>query len=249
MRLACAARCLAASKPSARLSLRHRRARCAGSTLTSCGRRCRQRRRCWRCWASWTWSRWGCAACDAAAPPATSPCPAATCRTVPDQGPGGSECALLAPAVQVTFVGEAEGVAMAGQKGQIELVVGEGVEVFLPMAGLFDAGAWAGGAGKVGSGGSGCDGRHGMAAGSRPDARPRPCPAHGALLQPRRLSGCRSSRTRLRRSWRGCRCAPAAPRRCAAYQVCMMLCRAERPPTHPPTHPSYPAHTQTGTAV
>ena len=29
---------------------------------------------------------------------------------------------------------------MAGQKGQIELVVGEGIEVFLPMAGLFDAG-------------------------------------------------------------------------------------------------------------
>lgn len=29
---------------------------------------------------------------------------------------------------------------MAGQEGQIELVVGEGIEVFLPMAGLFDAG-------------------------------------------------------------------------------------------------------------
>ena len=41
---------------------------------------------------------------------------------------------------QVTFVGEAEGAALSGQKGQIELVVGEGVEVFLPMAGLFDAG-------------------------------------------------------------------------------------------------------------
>ncbi|PRW33017.1 valyl-tRNA synthetase [Chlorella sorokiniana] len=49
--------------------------------------------------------------------------------------------ALLAKldAAQVSFVGEAEGAALSGQKGQIELVVGEGVEVFLPMAGLFDA--------------------------------------------------------------------------------------------------------------
>lgn len=42
---------------------------------------------------------------------------------------------------QVSFVGEGEDAALSGQKGQIELVVGEGVEVFLPMAGLFDAGA------------------------------------------------------------------------------------------------------------
>lgn len=49
--------------------------------------------------------------------------------------------ALLAKldAEQLTFVGSEEGAAMAGQKGQIELVVGEGIEVFLPMAGLFDA--------------------------------------------------------------------------------------------------------------
>lgn len=37
-------------------------------------------------------------------------------------------------------MGQGEGAALSGQKGQIELVVGEGVEVFLPMAGLFDAG-------------------------------------------------------------------------------------------------------------
>ncbi|KAL4422888.1 hypothetical protein ABPG75_009085 [Micractinium tetrahymenae] len=49
--------------------------------------------------------------------------------------------ALLAKldAEQLSFVGGEEGAAMAGQQGQIELVVGEGVEVFLPMAGLFDA--------------------------------------------------------------------------------------------------------------
>lgn len=40
---------------------------------------------------------------------------------------------------QVAFVGEAEGAALSGQAGQIELVVAEGLEVFLPMAGLFDA--------------------------------------------------------------------------------------------------------------
>lgn len=42
---------------------------------------------------------------------------------------------------QVSFVGEEEGAALTGQAGQIELVVREGVEAFLPMAGLFDAGA------------------------------------------------------------------------------------------------------------
>ena len=42
----------------------------------------------------------------------------------------------------MSFVNEEEGAALAGQKGQIELVVGEGVEVFLPMAGLFDAGGY-----------------------------------------------------------------------------------------------------------
>ncbi|KAL4451165.1 hypothetical protein ABPG77_009237 [Micractinium sp. CCAP 211/92] len=49
--------------------------------------------------------------------------------------------ALLAKldAEQLSFVGSEEGAAMAGQEGQIELVVGEGIEVFLPMAGLFDA--------------------------------------------------------------------------------------------------------------
>lgn len=41
----------------------------------------------------------------------------------------------LAPPRQVKFVSEADGVALSGQKGQIELVVGEGVEAFLPMAG------------------------------------------------------------------------------------------------------------------
>ncbi|KAI3430578.1 hypothetical protein D9Q98_005171 [Chlorella vulgaris] len=40
---------------------------------------------------------------------------------------------------QVSFVGEEEGAALTGQAGQIELVVREGVEAFLPMAGLFDA--------------------------------------------------------------------------------------------------------------
>lgn len=49
-----------------------------------------------------------------------------------------SRAVLLA--CQLSFVGAEEGAALAGQKGQIELVVGEGVEVFLPMAGLFDAG-------------------------------------------------------------------------------------------------------------
>ena len=39
------------------------------------------------------------------------------------------------PASQLTFVGEGEAAALSGQKGQIELVVGEGVEAFLPMAG------------------------------------------------------------------------------------------------------------------
>lgn len=37
--------------------------------------------------------------------------------------------------LQVSFVSEEEGQALSGQKGQIELVVGEGVEAFLPMAG------------------------------------------------------------------------------------------------------------------
>jgi hypothetical protein len=41
----------------------------------------------------------------------------------------------------VSFVGAEEGAALTGQKGQIELVVREGLEAFLPMAGLFDAGA------------------------------------------------------------------------------------------------------------
>lgn len=36
-------------------------------------------------------------------------------------------------------MGEAEGAALSGQAGQIELVVGEGLQVVLPMAGLFDA--------------------------------------------------------------------------------------------------------------
>lgn len=49
--------------------------------------------------------------------------------------------ALLAKldAEQVSFVGAEEGAALAGREGQIELVVGEGVQVLLPMAGLFDA--------------------------------------------------------------------------------------------------------------
>lgn len=52
-----------------------------------------------------------------------------------------TQCLPPPPPLQVSFVGEAEGASLSGQKGQIELVVGEGVEVFLPMAGLFDAGA------------------------------------------------------------------------------------------------------------
>lgn len=40
---------------------------------------------------------------------------------------------------QVSFVSGEEGAQLSGQSGQIELVVGEGVEAFLPMAGLFDA--------------------------------------------------------------------------------------------------------------
>ena len=59
--------------------------------------------------------------------------------------------ARLDPA-QLAFVGEEEGAALTGQKGQIELVVREGVEAFLPMAGLFDAGA---AAAQLGWGGGG----------------------------------------------------------------------------------------------
>jgi valyl-tRNA synthetase len=44
--------------------------------------------------------------------------------------------------MQISFVSAEEGAALTGQKGQIELVVQPGLEAFLPMAGLFDAGAF-----------------------------------------------------------------------------------------------------------
>lgn len=135
---------------------------------------------------------------------------------------------------------------MAGQKGQIELVVGEGIEVFLPMAGLFDAGkqGWEGGikAGPLAWGNAlprrstpaglcsaplscaltchhlipsskpgsllpaGRSAPSTEARGSSALTSPSPFP-HRTLclpppLQPRRLSGCRSSSPSWRRSWR-----------------------------------------------
>ncbi len=51
--------------------------------------------------------------------------------------PAGAPRAVLlyVPQPQISFVSGEEGAALSGQKGQIELVVGEGVEAFLPMAG------------------------------------------------------------------------------------------------------------------